>query len=260
MARGDSLFARLEVDWHMHPKCIRLGSAAAKWYYLVLYMRAVASKSETVCMQDEYRLQTTWSGLDARTIRKSQEKCIEANLLRVLADGSLVVIGVRDRHKKLHGWKHTPGAPCGDDTGNDGAPVKPLEKRRVEAEKSREEEKREIYTAAFEELWKIYPRKLGKKAAAKCVDKLVRDGAQTSSILEAAKNYAKWATATKKEAEFIKHASTFYGPDAHWEDWKDGIPEGEMATEAKPETTVEMMRRTGLLSIPSDLDKEPNHG
>lgn len=71
----------------------------------------------------------------------------------------------------------------------------------------------------FEEAWKVYPRKVGKQAALKAYIARIRKGVHQDDLLRATKNYA---TAMKKsgtEERFIKHGSTFFGPDDHWKDW-----------------------------------------
>jgi hypothetical protein len=83
------------------------------------------------------------------------------------------------------------------------------------------------YPPEFEELWGAYPRPVGKKAAfAKCRVKL-KEGATWERLIAAAENYAKWARDNGKEQTFLKHARTFYGPQDHWEEWVEDIPEGE---------------------------------
>lgn len=100
-----------------------------------------------------------------------------------------------------------------------------------------------IYSPFFEEVWKIYPRKIGKRKAAKCANRLLKDGAPQASVLKAAQNYAAWTLTQQKEPAFIKHPSTFYGPDGHWEEWVKGTPEGEASIVPQKENTIEKLER-----------------
>lgn len=80
------------------------------------------------------------------------------------------------------------------------------------------------YSAFFNALWKIYPRKQNKKAAVSKIKTLLKRDTSKEEILRAATNYKK-ATAGK-ENQFIQLASTFFGPNGAWEEWIEGPPEG----------------------------------
>ncbi|KKK54121.1 hypothetical protein LCGC14_3087950 [marine sediment metagenome] len=77
------------------------------------------------------------------------------------------------------------------------------------------------YFEEFEEFWKEYPNKTGKRAAyAKWNATLKKnfdawDEWTPESMLTVAA--IRYATATEKtEAKYIKHAATFLGPDEYW--------------------------------------------
>jgi hypothetical protein len=80
------------------------------------------------------------------------------------------------------------------------------------------------YTADFEEAWTVYPRKVGKKAAARAWNATVRRAGRTvvPQLKAAAQHYANDCRARRTEEKFIKHAATFYGPDEHWSDYVTG--------------------------------------
>lgn len=68
----------------------------------------------------------------------------------------------------------------------------------------------------FEELWKIYPRKVGKKDAFKHYKAAIKNGTTNEQIRQGIENYNAWLKA-KNETEYIKHGSTFFSKEA-WND------------------------------------------
>ena len=68
----------------------------------------------------------------------------------------------------------------------------------------------------FEELWKLYPRKVGKKDAFKYYKAAIKNGTTNEQIRQGIENYNAWLKA-KNETEFIKHGSTFFSKEA-WND------------------------------------------
>lgn len=68
----------------------------------------------------------------------------------------------------------------------------------------------------FEELWKLYPRKAGKKDAFKYYKAAIKNGTTNEQIRQGIENYNAWLKA-KNETEYIKHGSTFFSKEA-WND------------------------------------------
>lgn len=68
----------------------------------------------------------------------------------------------------------------------------------------------------FEELWKLYPRKVGKKDAFKYYKAAIKNGTTNEQIRQGIENYNAWLKA-KNETEFIKHGSTFFSKES-WND------------------------------------------
>lgn len=79
------------------------------------------------------------------------------------------------------------------------------EKKPAESEKK----KRNDYGVAFEEFWKVYPRKVDKGNAYKKYQARLNDGYSDAELLAAATNYANQCQREKTEAKFIKHPKTF---------------------------------------------------
>lgn len=90
-------------------------------------------------------------------------------------------------------------------------------------------EKSVKYTVNFEEMWKIYPRKVDKGMAYKSYIARVRAGFSEEQLFEAAKNYAEHCRKEKTEWRYIKHASTFFGSSTPFTDYlkkKEGDTDG----------------------------------
>jgi len=83
------------------------------------------------------------------------------------------------------------------------------------------------YPEAFEEFWNAYPRRANKKGAYNLWRGRV-DEADESTLLTAAKNYAKFCEQDGREKKYIKHAKTFLSPrNGSWEEYVEWEPEPE---------------------------------
>jgi len=79
--------------------------------------------------------------------------------------------------------------------------------------------------AAFDLFWSHYPRKLQKQAALRAWRARLNDQRPPDDMVQAARHYAEHCAAAHTEPRFIKHASTFIGPDVPYLDWVEGEPE-----------------------------------
>lgn len=85
--------------------------------------------------------------------------------------------------------------------------------------------KKIIYTCAFEEFWKIYPRKKDKGNAFKKFNARLNSGFSENELIGAAKKYAEECVKNSTEEKYIKHATTFLSdttPFIDYLDKKDG--------------------------------------
>lgn len=82
---------------------------------------------------------------------------------------------------------------------------------------------RSAYSSDFELLWEKYPRKVEKKKAMKAYQARRKEGVKHDDLLVAVENYR--GKVAGSEPRFIKHGSTFLGPD---EVWKDYLKEEEV--------------------------------
>jgi hypothetical protein len=82
-----------------------------------------------------------------------------------------------------------------------------------------------LHERAFEEVWPIYPRKIGKRPAMKAFVARLRAGVPLADLAQATRNYAH--TCRDKEPNFVMHGSTFFGPNERWRDYLNGNPDGQ---------------------------------
>lgn len=81
------------------------------------------------------------------------------------------------------------------------------------------------FTQEFEEFWEYYPRQIEKKRAFRAWKARLREGVDPEILIQACKNYAAYCTKQGLEQRYIKHASTFLGPDKPFEEYINGPPE-----------------------------------
>lgn len=78
------------------------------------------------------------------------------------------------------------------------------------------------YSPEFEEAWHAYPKRSGgnpKPSAWKAWSARIREGFKAADLLAGVHRYASYVTATgKANSEYVKQASTFFGPDHHFAD------------------------------------------
>ena len=85
------------------------------------------------------------------------------------------------------------------------------------------------YTDDFEAAWAEYPKREGnnpKGSAFKAWNGRLSEGHTPESMIEGVKRYARFCRAKDKVgSQFVKHASTFFGPDEHFlADWQVAKP------------------------------------
>jgi hypothetical protein len=74
----------------------------------------------------------------------------------------------------------------------------------------------------FDAIWDAYPKRAGgnpKATALKAFSARLREGVNASDMLAGVERYARYVAATGKVGtEYVKQASTFFGPDRHWDE------------------------------------------
>lgn len=77
------------------------------------------------------------------------------------------------------------------------------------------------YTEDFEQFWRLYPRRIDKAKAFRAWNARLKDKIDPNIIVQATVNYSKYCKVQRTEERFIKHPSTFIGPDKPFEEFID---------------------------------------
>lgn len=99
---------------------------------------------------------------------------------------------------------------------------------------------KKTYMFAFEEFWKVYPRKQEKAKAYKCYKARLNDGFTEEELLTACKAYASDCEKKHTEPQYIKMCATFIGPNTPFVDYlKGGETDGRSNSDSSKTQTGE---------------------
>lgn len=106
MPRKDHPFFKIEIDFFFdNPRFLSL-TGTQRIVYLGYWALCVRNRNSVVTrLELEPNYMATRLKLDPRSIRSTLHKCCKNGLLVMQDDGTLLVPGVRDRHKQLRDWK-----------------------------------------------------------------------------------------------------------------------------------------------------------
>lgn len=117
MARGDTEFCRVEVDFILSdPRYLSL-SPSARCIYMWLWARAVKDRSENINEAFSNKEIAASNRQRTDTTRRATAECAASGLITIDSENRITVCGVRDKHKKLRGWEGEESDPYGVDTG-----------------------------------------------------------------------------------------------------------------------------------------------
>ncbi|HEY5800659.1 MAG TPA: hypothetical protein VIT92_10590 [Burkholderiaceae bacterium] len=111
------------------------------------------------------------------------------------------------------------------------------------------------YPPEFEQAWQEYPERPGanKKEAHRAWSARVKAGASADELLAGARRYAAYVAAMQTEPQFIKQATTFFGPGDHyklpWTAAPARLPQAGAPTDLdaiRAANTAEAMRMLGM--------------
>ena len=94
------------------------------------------------------------------------------------------------------------------------------------------------FTPEFEKLWAIYPRRLGKRDAAKAIGARLKARVTLAELLEASENYA--VLRAGQDQDYTMLAKTFYGPNERWKDYLNGAPGAKATPKSKDRRDAEI--------------------
>ena len=124
-------------------------------------------------------------------------------------------------------------AKCKQNTSKSEANVNVKEN---EKENVNVKEKDKTYSCAFEELYKVYPRKKEKPAAYKAYKATLNKGFSEDELMTAVKRYAEECKKEQRDSRYIKLCSTFLGPNTPFMDYlgeENGNDSGGKTTKSK---------------------------
>ena len=85
----------------------------------------------------------------------------------------------------------------------------------------------------FEELWKLYPKKHGKKRAYACYERTrLKDKIEFETIKNGMKAYIRWFNSQRKDIQYMKDGDTFFSQWSWQDDWTSGRADSQFAKEA----------------------------
>ncbi|HAK5376659.1 TPA: helix-turn-helix domain-containing protein [Salmonella enterica] len=128
--------------------------------------------------------------------------------------GKKTVLTLQNLNPDPQGLKHDPQVNSKHDPQDIGASADAS----APARSARQE-----YSPEFEQAWQEYPKRAGgnsKSAAFKAWKARLREGIKPETMLDGVRRYAAWIRATGNTGtQFVKQASTFFGPDRHFDEF-----------------------------------------
>jgi len=231
MARGESLYARLDVDFMESFRFQKL-PAGARILYLSLWCLSLKERCEFIEQPT-----TDWlamhAGLKRHPVKMYVRSLQDACLINV-ERGYIQVIGIAKKHKQFQ-WKPSPFGDQSRPKQNQTSDLNRTEQNRTEpnrTEPNRTKRHAIGELKRFDEFWKIYPRKINKQNAIKCWNRIVREKeSDPCQLIQCCKHYA--ISVDGKRLEYIMHPSTFLGPGRRYMDYLES-PSGENQSTRPP--------------------------
>lgn len=111
------------------------------------------------------------------------------------------------------------------------------------------------YSVEFEQAWSAYPKRAGgnsKQSAWKAWNARIREGVSAAEMIAGVQRYAGFVLATGNTGtQFVKQASTFFGPDRHFEESWDAPSAKVNQTPAQSKHCGFAERDYGTTQMPS---------
>ena len=134
--------------------------------------------------------------LESEILYKENSKEIDKRYLRIFKGGYLRKIkgGIKENLKE-------------NNTSINNTSINNINKKEINKERNE----------AFEQLWKLYPNKKGKKNAYKSFIKAIENGVSVEKIYEGINNYIKYIEIEHIELKYVKNGSTWFNQEC-WND------------------------------------------
>lgn len=203
MARGDSIFGRVDINLMYDPR-IRKLTAAQKWFYVAAYLTAVEVRSETLPPDYDIVALQDRAGVDRQTARNALEKSIDCNLMERTPDGLIKVLGVRNNHERVQWNEYSSDSPYGARTGP---------KREEERKNDRISESNHNFELFYSE----YPKKEKRQAALEAWIEGKCDNIHDKIMTSLRNQKSSDACTIFADVNFIPYPATWLR-DKRWED------------------------------------------
>lgn len=113
------------------------------------------------------------------------------------------------------------------------------------------------YPDGYEKVYSVYPDNKGtKKAGWRKWAARRRDNVSNGLLIQAAKNYAAECQREDRDKKYVKHISTFFGPDEHWREYlnqKGGSEDGADRQSNPGEDSVDTSFSDGINEVGLEL-------
>lgn len=132
------------------------------------------------------------------------------------------------KERRLKRMMKDQSEPCDvpdpEPTNKDMEEVLPNPKLNIPQSEPQKQQPAATYPNDFEEMWKIYPRKVGKGEAYKKYKARLNDGWKPEELIEAVRNYASKVARERTEQQYVKHAKTFFSDSTPFTDFLPSKP------------------------------------
>jgi len=174
----------------------RINDEKGQFSHVERVVHEVAMGSEIIIIPDETvgRFTVNGSAVNGSTVNGEVPHLVSTELKQVLNEVSTEDSSFTSPEKSGDG--HTP-----------------------EPVKSKQAKKEKPYSAEFEEVWRLYPRKINKGKAQENFIARIRSGETVERLMQATKNYA-----SNRQGEpemYTLHGATFFGSSLRYQDFLD---------------------------------------
>lgn len=203
MPKTISLYANIECEFMRSFRFLQL-PVGARFLYLSLWCYALEQRRERIRRPSDHYI-SALSGLRYHSIKTYLLLLKNAELID-FDECEMVIIGLRQKHKKLQDWKDEIRDQSGTEQVPNGSLLSGITSKIISNsnESNHEQEK-------FEEFWKSYPKSIpGRNVKTKSLTKwkkLIKDGVNPDDLIKAAKNYA--ITFQGRDNSYVKGCQSF---------------------------------------------------
>jgi hypothetical protein len=123
MAKSDGLFARIDVDIWFSKKVSKIRPAGAICFYFLVWMLAVRERTPNLLRSFVFHWAKIGIGLSKVTIRRYERICVDAGVISIFNEDTIIVHKVKESHAKI-AWREDEIQGHMADAGGDiqGAP------------------------------------------------------------------------------------------------------------------------------------------